>query len=116
MKHYTQTEYLARGEELFGEDLKNWKWVCPACGRVNTGSEFAELDVSPDLACRNCIGRFNGNMKPPNPKNNKNGCDWTAGGLFRLDGVCKVTMDDGYITHAFSFYGDTETEGDTNGK
>jgi len=107
MKCFTQDEWLAKGNELFGEELKEWKWVCPACGRVTSGKEFDDLGKDPNFAFQNCIGRCNGNMKPADPKNKKNnlnGCDWTAGGLFILDGCYKVTTNEGKEVIAFPFY------------
>lgn len=34
----TLKEWLDEGKERFGDDFTQWKFKCPACGHVNTGS------------------------------------------------------------------------------
>jgi hypothetical protein len=83
---------MAEGKRRFGNNSENWKFVCPACGRVNSEREFRELGVDTEFAYSTCIGRHNGKgvkgygikkgQEPP-----KSGCDWAAFGLLRT--MCK---------------------------
>lgn len=79
-KYYTRKEWIAEGERRFGPDIENWQFVCPQCGRVNTGREFKEVGAKPNVIYCECIGRYKKDV----------GCDWAAYGLFD---ICKVEVD-----------------------
>ena len=105
---YTLQEWLAEGKRRFGEDMRNWKFICPACGRINAGHEFKEIGVEPNFMYSTCIGRHNSRgirgiehkSDTPAPEF---GCDWTANGLFgTLNGGC-IVVADGKETPVFSF-------------
>lgn len=38
--YITVQEWQNEGEKRFGIDMREWKFKCPSCGRVNTGKEF----------------------------------------------------------------------------
>lgn len=73
-------DWQAEGERLFGKDPKDWRFVCPACGGVQTGRQFEESGQEPDFAYRNCISRYVGTGK----------CKYTTGGLLNLAKVCVI--------------------------
>ena len=105
---YTKKEWLAEGKRRFG-DIINWRFVCPACGRINSASEFKEAGAQPSAMYLNCIGRHNG-KGVSGIKHKKGdiapefGCDWTAAGLFgTLNGGDIVVDDDGNEIMVFSF-------------
>ena len=104
---YTQKQWLQKGTELFGDDYLNWKFVCPACGKVSSIKDFKEYTEGLDAAFLNCIGRHNGKGKMPNTDGyqEKYGCNWTAGGLFKtlLKGHV-VIFEDGKEIDVFPFY------------
>ncbi|MDD2826965.1 MAG: hypothetical protein PHF52_08625 [Sulfurospirillaceae bacterium] len=72
-------EWEKQGEQLFGEDKRNWKFVCPMCGTAQSFNDLLHAGVSEDDAqgyiAFSCIGRFN---------NKEKGCDWSLGGLLRI--------------------------------
>ena len=92
MQVLTQDEFLDEAARRFGPIL-NWKFVCPACGTIQSVQQFLDAGVAKDqidsIIGFSCIGRFTGqtdagiiahNHKKPWTK----GCNWTLGGLLKL--------------------------------
>ena len=67
------------GKKLYGDDIENWKFKCPACGRIASGKEFKEIGATPDDMYQCCISRFK----------NDSDCKWCAWGLFD---ICKIRV------------------------
>jgi hypothetical protein len=84
MKEYTHQQWLDELKSRFGENIIDWAFKCPACGKVSTGKEFKDAGAAPDDMYQTCIGRFNGKGKPylDGKGPYKDGCDWAAYGLF----------------------------------
>ena len=80
MKKYTYQQWLDELKSRFGENIMDWAFKCPACGKVSTIREFIDAGAEIHDSFQNCIGRFN----------SKDGCDWASYGLFG-------TMDKGDI-------------------
>jgi hypothetical protein len=83
MKKYNSIEeWRAEAVKRFGDDPKNWKFVCPACKTEQTIQDFIDMGFTEDqwhgYIGYSCIGRFN---------NKEKGCDWTLGGLFQIHTV-----------------------------
>lgn len=103
MKKYTYFEWIQEGQKRFGEDFKKWKFVCPACGHIQSVEDFVNLGLDPNSAFQECIGRHNGNAKPAN-KHSVNGCDWCSYGLFGTLGKgILVHLESGEQTEIFDF-------------
>ena len=103
---YTIKEWKDEGKRRFGDDHTNWKFLCPACGRINTGQEFIDAGAEIDNMYSTCIGRHNG--KGETPKNDgvipEHGCNWTAGGLLRTLGRGDIVITDaGKEVDVFAF-------------
>lgn len=75
-----------RGIELFGEDKKKWKYICPSCKHIQTAKDFIKIKEKPENAGFNCIGRFKKGI----------GCDWSLGVLFSIH---KITVVKDSIPH-----------------
>ena len=106
---HTLEEWRAEAIRRFGDNIGDWKFVCPACGRINTGREFIELGVEPNYMYSTCIGRHNGEgisgyeIKKSEPAP-KFGCDWAAFGLFKTLGKGHVVVNgDGGKVDVFAF-------------
>jgi hypothetical protein len=97
----TKTEWLARGEELFGKDVRTWRFVCPNCGHIQTANDFIAAGVpNPEGKFYfSCIGRWTGG--PGIIGNGKAPCDYTLGGLFVFNTV--TVIDNGATTPVFAF-------------
>lgn len=106
---YTMEEWVAEGKRRFGENIKDWKFVCPACGRINTGREFCELGAKTNDIYQTCIGRHNGKgISGAGHKSGErapeHGCDWSAFGLFGTLGKGDIVTEiDGSMLNIFAF-------------
>lgn len=103
---YTLEKWRAEAVRRFGDNPENWKFVCPACGRINTGREFREAGATPNDMYQTCIGRHNGNMRPASKgaKEDGKGCDWAAFGLLGTLGKGDtVVVEDGKEIDVFAF-------------
>lgn len=90
---YTINEWQRELRRRFGPYIEDYRFVCPKCGRVNTGREFCDAGAKPDDIAQCCIGRF-----VPDK-----GCNWAAFGLFGTLGRGDiVVMPDGKRRMVFS--------------
>lgn len=100
----THDEWLARGKELFGEDVWHWRMVCPGCGHVQTPEDFRpfkDRGATPDSARQECIGRYTGGRSWAFD-GGEGPCDYAAFGLFCIAPV--VVVDGNGKEHAsFAF-------------
>jgi len=95
MKYQSVDEWKARGKELYGEDVENWKFVCPSCDKVSSGADFKVTGAELENMYNTCIGRHN---------NKETGCDWAAYGLFKTMGKGDVVITpDGKEVDVFAF-------------
>ena len=101
MRTYTHEEWLDEAERRFGDDPRDWLFICPRCGTEQCAWDFYEAGVKrkhiEGYLAFSCIGRFT----------DKKGCDWTLGGLFHIHTVEVVIGDKRRPTFAFA-NGDTE--------
>lgn len=91
--HMTKEDWVALGTELFGPDMLNWEFVCPACGnvaKVEDYRQYKDHGATPDTATCNCIGRYDGHMNVDMGTGKP--CNYTGYGLFDL---CPVRVMDG---------------------
>lgn len=104
----TIEEWHKKARELFGDQARHWKFVCPICNTVQSGQDFVDAGVSQDTAessiAVECIGRFlpekqkafEGKVIKGKP------CNYAGYGLFKLNPV-PVLFEDGKIFNAFAF-------------
>jgi|SaaInlStandDraft_4_1057021.scaffolds.fasta_scaffold01991_13 hypothetical protein len=94
MKEYTLDQWRAKAIELFGEDIKQWKFKCPCCEESQTLGEFIDAGIKnpQDKFFYSCIGRWAEGR----------GCDWTLGGLIQVHKTL-VTPPDGNVTQVMEF-------------
>lgn len=97
-------EWNALGEKLFGNDRLSWKFRCPGCGNIQTPQELEAAGTVPDQAYFSCIGRYDGHIDTAF-WDKKQPCNYTLGGLFKLEHVTILTPD-GKEHAAFPFASD----------
>lgn len=105
----TIAEWQAEGRRRFGEDEFQWRFVCPACGHVQTVEDFRpykERGATAESAAKECLGRYLDTRykafgKNP-PKTPKSPCDYAAYGLFRLAPLI-VVDEAGHLFECFGF-------------
>lgn len=88
--HVTLEAWQAAGVERFGEDRATWRFVCPSCGHEQTVAECRAAGVPDGSIAFACVGRW----LPVEPalaeaafKRAGGPCNYTGGGLFRLNPV-----------------------------
>ncbi|KKK47882.1 hypothetical protein LCGC14_3150700, partial [marine sediment metagenome] len=99
----TKEEWMAKGQELFGPQMFDWRFRCPSCGNVQSAEDFRSYQskgATADSARSECIGRYDGHIvveigTTPGP------CNYTSGGLFNLNPVTVVDGDRRYSSFAF---------------
>lgn len=85
--HYrTREEWQARGVALFGEDRREWRFVCPCCKHVATVGDWMAAGAPEGAVAFSCVGRWTGAKREafgdgPGP------CNYAGGGLFKLNPV-----------------------------
>jgi len=59
MKTMTQDEFLAEAKNRFGEKARNWKFVCPMCGTVQSVQQLLDAVVASGggVVKSKCMGR-----------------------------------------------------------
>lgn len=105
---FTEAEWIAKGEELFGPDRERWVFRCPACGNemsiARARAEFPQLRGSGWAPESECIGRYFDvpAAQVARPGVTSRRCDWCAYGLFRGPWVV-VRAKTGTETAVFEF-------------
>jgi hypothetical protein len=112
MQKMTEAEWLAKGNELFGEDMLEWKFVCPICGHVQTPNDFRpfkDAGATPDSARNECIGRY---TLPRGVAQGEGGqpCDYAGYGLIQVSPI-RIAREGGRESQAFAFAGTEGSDG-----
>ena len=107
-KRINVNDWLAEARELFGDNVDDWKFVCPMCGNIQSVADFRKLHdeghkTNPEDAYFNCIGRYIGG-RSAFLEDKKEGppCDYTLGGLFCM--AKTFVNKDGKDHPVFEFY------------
>ena len=107
----TWSEFMAEGKKRFGENRDEWRFVCIACGHVQSIGDFMRRhpgEKREDVAnwiFLSCEGRRDKSV----------GCNWALGGLLHLQermlvetgtetDKCPVFLFDGETTAGKPFY------------
>ncbi|MBU0846480.1 hypothetical protein KKH23_04770 [Patescibacteria group bacterium] len=100
MEEYTLKIWLEEAIRRFGPDPLNWNFVCPTCGHVQCGEDFAKINPPlakdpKNIAYQECIGRYD---------KKAGGCDFVAYGLISSDIVVIAPCGE---VHVFPFAEET---------
>lgn len=110
-RRVSKDEWLREGAAKFGDDPRDWQFVCPNCKHIQTIGDFirlraaGEFEGSPEVAYYACMGRYDkripegkvGTLGDP-----KEYCDYTLGGFFPLTKTV-VIDDEGKEKRVFEF-------------
>lgn len=95
-------EWRSEAVKRFGDDPKEWKFVCPSCGMIQSVKDFLELGGCPDDAAQECIGlhKWKSSLKPGDAL----GCGCTSYGIIGTMGKGRIVTDlKGYSAEVFDF-------------
>lgn|ERR1043166_862904 len=100
----THAEWLAEARRRFGDNVLDWRFVCPSCDYVAGLQDWQRVGAPPPAIAVSCVGRW------PDPvgndhrtfKHNGGPCSYMGGGLIDLNPV-EVVMEDGHVRRVFAF-------------
>jgi hypothetical protein len=99
---YTYEAWMAEAARRFGSDKMAWRFVCPVCGHVVSVADYKAAGAPAGAIAFSCIGRYVEGGKAAFAPKGKGPCNYTGGGLFRLNPV-DVSFPDGREMAAFDF-------------
>jgi hypothetical protein len=93
----TLEEWRDEATQRFGEKGRDWKFVCPKCGNIQSGQDFIDAGLSEETGkavYQDCIGRHVKDL----------GCDWASYGLFGTLGKGRIVVTpEGKDVEVFDF-------------
>jgi hypothetical protein len=98
MMTVTLEEYL-QTLKAQGVPKEHMAMICPMCGTIQSAHDLiaagagATFDDVNGYLGYSCIGRFTHGQPPPKERGTQIGCNWTLGGLFRVNTYEVVTED-----------------------
>ena len=100
MIEINKEDWIKKGKELFGDNVQEWKFVCPICKETQTCQEFFDNNVesATQKFYSSCIGRWVDGR----------GCDDTLGGGLFGGAKTAVVGGDGSKIPVFEFYREQE--------
>jgi hypothetical protein len=107
-RRWTQQELCDEARRRFGDDTKQWAFICPNCSDIACAADFIAIGADPYLVGQECIGRSCGALAKEatgtdGRKHAKRGCDWAAYGLFSGPWFITVPAKDGGTKELPSF-------------
>jgi hypothetical protein len=93
--------WRAEAVKRFGPDPMGWRFVCPVCKYVASVADWKTAGASEGEVAFSCVGRHLGGRRAFEERG-KGPCDYTGGGLFRLNPQ-PVTAEDGTTHNLFDF-------------
>ena len=102
MRTLTHAEWKAEAISHYGQVPLDWAFRCPVCKHVATVREYKEAGAPQGAVAFSCIGRWKGMLRDGFRGDGPGPCNYTGGGLFRLNPV-KVVYPDGTDMMAFEF-------------
>lgn len=82
----THEEWYAEGKRLFGEDVMQWRFVCPSCGHIASVQDWKDAGAPEGAVAFSCVGRWMGSEKEIFDKSG-GPCNYAGGGLFGLNPI-----------------------------
>lgn len=102
MRTLTHAEWKAEGAHRFGDDINNWRFICPSCGHIASVADYRALGASPGAIAFSCIGRFTDAPHEAFAGPGTGPCNYAGGGLFAINPVT-VVYSDGKEMNVFEF-------------
>lgn len=93
----TRDEWHAEGQRLFGDDIMQWKFVCPACGHVASVQDWKDAGATEGAVAFSCVGRYLPVCRDAFAEG-KGPCNYAGGGLIGLNPIDV----EGRMTFAFA--------------
>jgi len=95
-------KWIQEAESRYGKGSMQWKFRCPVCKHVASVEEYRAADAPEGAIAFSCIGRYLPEHNDAFASEQKAPCNYTGGGLFRLNPITVIT-DDGETHDVFDF-------------
>lgn len=92
---------MAEGRTRFGEQMRDWRFVCPACGHTASGEDYKAAGAPMGAIAFSCIGRWREGSRDAFTGSGPGPCNYAGGGMFGLNPV--VVVEDGKEHRVFEF-------------
>lgn len=89
-KALTRDEWVTEAKRRFGEDVYNWKFVCPVCKHVASVRDWKTAGAPEGAVGFSCVGRWIEGSRSAFEDSGKGPCTYAGGGLFALNPVSVV--------------------------
>ena len=90
-REVTHQQWLAEARDRFGEDPREWAFVCPSCGHVARVKDWRAVGAPENAIAFSCVGRWTNppgrDIGPVAGQPVSGPCNYAGGGLFRLNPV-----------------------------
>jgi len=97
-------EWEELGIRLFGEDRRQWEFVCPVCGHVARAQDWPDAGAPDNAVAFSCVGRWLGTVvERSDVSGTHRPCNYAGGGLFRLNPIQVMDLD-GSTHEVFAFH------------
>lgn len=96
---FTKEEWYAEGRRLFGDDVMQWRFVCPVCGHVASVQDWKDAGAPEGSVAFACVGRWIEGSRRAFGDKGAGPCDYSGGGLFGLN---PITVDGDQEVFAFA--------------
>lgn len=95
------SDWWAEARRRFGDDPMGWTFICPACGFIASTQDWKDAGASVGEVAFSCVGRHTKEPREAFQKG-KGPCDYTGGGLIRLNPVCVKDGDKEHFRFDFA--------------
>lgn len=89
----TYEEWKAEGTKRFGDDMLQWRFVCPSCGHIAKADDWRQARAPEGAVAFSCVGRWKGGDDKKSFRNKGGPCFYTGGGLFKINPVRVADLD-----------------------
>lgn len=84
---YTREQWLAEARRRFGLDALDWRFACPVCGHAASAWDWRAAGAPEGAVGFACVGRWLPAARDAFGGEGPGPCNYTGGGLFRLNPV-----------------------------
>lgn len=83
----SRAEWIAEATRRFGNDPMDWRFVCPVCKHEAAARDWHAARAPEGAIAFSCVGRWTGAGTGFGKQGASKPCNYTGGGLFRLNPV-----------------------------
>lgn len=83
-----KSEWFQKGKKLFGENMMEWKFICPSCGNVASVLDYKNAGAPSGAIGFSCVGLWLPEQKEAFSKKPLGiPCNYSGGGLININPI-----------------------------